>query len=138
MPLTTSCNRLKYFKNLFYHIFPFVKWKVQNNCFTVSPLWFTFTAKFRKEFQAVLRLSRCRCSSRKIRIPSVLTSSKNKSSLPRTEGYELNIDNSKQSWIKSSTIRKEQNPQEKYGWNMMNIQPRYFLWSRLIGWGVQR
>lgn len=82
----------------------------------VNPFIYNFmSAKFRKEFQAVLRLSRCRCSSRKIRIPSVLTSSKNKSSLPRTEGYELNMDNSKQSWIKSSTKRKEQNPQEKYG-----------------------
>lgn len=104
----------------------------------VNPFIYNFmSAKFRKEFQAVLRLSRCRCSSRKIRIPSVLTSSKNKSSLPRTEGYELNIDNSKQSWIKSSTKRKEQNPQEKYGWNMMKTT-QIFLWSGLIGCGVQR
>ena len=77
---------------------------------------FIFLAKFRKEFQAVLRLSKCKCTSQKIRVPSVLTSSKNKSSLPRTQGYEMNTGNSKQSSIKSSsTLRTEQNPQEKYG-----------------------
>ncbi|XP_048762698.1 orexin receptor type 2-like [Ostrea edulis] len=82
----------------------------------VNPFIYNFmSAKFRKEFQSVLRLSRCKCTSKKIRVPSVMTSSKNKSSLPRTERYEMNTVSSKQSWSKASSIRKAQNPQEKYG-----------------------
>ncbi|XP_062618022.1 orexin receptor type 2-like, partial [Saccostrea cucullata] len=82
----------------------------------VNPFIYNFmSAKFRKEFQSVLRLSKCKCTSKNIRVPSIMTtSSKNKNSLPRTERFEMNIV-SKQSWCKASTIKKDQDPQDKYG-----------------------
>ena len=116
----TNCAKQKFQKVLHFELLEFLK-----------IFGFIFLAKFRKEFQAVLRLSKCKCTSQKIRVPSVLTSSKNKSSLPRTQGYEMNTGNSKQSSIKSSsTLRTEQNPQEKYGWKS-DTQPRFLSTVKL-------